>query len=78
MARGIPNVDAASQNHRETGIERGRVVSDDPARRSIADDRRVRMYGRLEGLPRFPPSKTLGTAIVLLAIVIALIIAFVR
>jgi hypothetical protein len=78
MARGTPDVDAAPQNHREIGVERGRVAAADSARRSTMDDRRARIYGRLEGLPRFAPSKTLGTAIVLLAVVIALIIAFVR
>jgi hypothetical protein len=78
MARGILNIDATHQNHREAGMERGRVASDDPARGSTADGRRVRVYRHLGGSPQFSPSKTLGAAIVLLTVVIALIIAFVR
>lgn len=78
MARGSLNVDAIRENHRETGPERDRVASGDLVRGFAADDRRVRLDERPGGLPRFPPSKTLGMAIVLLAVVMALIIAFVR
>jgi hypothetical protein len=78
MAREILNVDATHQNHRGTGMERDRVASDDPARDSTADDRRAGVYERLGSSPRFSPSKTLGAAIVLLTVLIALIIAFVR
>jgi hypothetical protein len=53
-------------------------ASNDPARGSTAGDRRGRIYGRLGDSPRFSPSKTLGAAIVLLTVVMALIIAFVR
>jgi hypothetical protein len=59
-------------------MEHQRAASGDQARGSTADDQRVRAYGRLGGSPRFPPSKTLGAAIVLLTVVMALIIAFVR
>jgi hypothetical protein len=78
MARSILNVDATRRNHQETGMQRDGVASDDPARGSTAGDRRVRIYGRLGDSPRFSPSKTLGAAIVLLTVVMALIIAFVR
>ena len=78
MARGILHIDATHQNHRGTGRGRDRVAADDPARGPTADDRRVGVYGSLVGSPRFSPSKTLGAAIVLLTVVIALIIAFVR
>jgi hypothetical protein len=78
MAREILNVDATHQNHRGTGMERGRVASDDPVRGSTADDRQVGVYERLGSSPRSSPSKTLGAAIMLLTVVIALIIAFMR
>jgi hypothetical protein len=78
MALGIPHIDAAHQNGSSTGMEHDRRASDDPGIRSTRDDRRGRIYNGLGGLPRFSPSKTLGAAIVFLAIAIALIIAFVR
>jgi hypothetical protein len=78
MARGILHSDATHLNHRETDLERDRVASADATGGSAVDDRRAGVDGRLGGSPWFSPSKTLGAAIVLLTVVIALIIAFMR
>jgi hypothetical protein len=78
MAIRIPNVDASHQSRRSMGPQGAREALDSSAVGPTTPHRRVGMYERLGGLPSFVPSKTLGAAVVFLAMIIALIIAFVR
>ena len=78
MARQIPNADATDRGGRFMGQPGSRKSTEGCGASHTRPHRRVGGYERVGRLARASSAMTLGTAIVLLAIMLALIIAFVR
>ncbi len=78
MAIRFRNADALDASRRSMGSQRLREDPNGSPASPNTPHQWVRVYARLKGSPGGSPSKTLGVAIVLLAIIIALMIAFVR
>ncbi len=78
MARQIPNADTTDRDGRFMGQPGSRNGTDGRGASHTMLHRRVGVYERVGRLTRTSSAMTVGAAIVLLAIMLALIIAFVR